>query len=331
MAVTYISWAPHCSRSDTTARELQGVSHMVYWARLGSRPSTIWIKYLGQALRTWRILLREKPDAVFVMTPPIFAGIIVFPYCAIRRIPFVIDAHTAAFLGPRWRYFQKLQHWLCRRAATTIVTNTHLAQLVADHGSDATILADVPVKYPRAASSLPKDGFSVGVICSFDYDEPVEVIWDAARRLPEVRFLVTGDPRKLEKGTQAALPPNLQLTGFLDDAAYGELLRGVDVVMAVTDGKHKMLRGAYEAIYEGTPIVISDSPMLRAEFDKGAILVENSGEQFAAAIMEMRNNPAKYRREASDLRQRKQQRWQQNKDLLLSKIGKGSGVHVSQG
>src|SRR5262245_29371383 len=27
--ITYISWAPHCSRSDHTARELGGTSHMV--------------------------------------------------------------------------------------------------------------------------------------------------------------------------------------------------------------------------------------------------------------------------------------------------------------
>ncbi len=328
MAVTYVSWAPHCSRSDTTARELGGVSHLVYLGRLGSRPSTVLLKYLGQAFSTWRILLREKPDAVFVMTPPVVAGLVVYPYCAIRRIPFVLDAHTAAFLGPRWRRFQRLQHWLCRRAATTIVTNTHLSQLLAEHGSDATILADVPVKYPLTAAPFDKERFTVGVICSFDYDEPIDVVWETARLLPDVQFLVTGNPAKLEDRLRSNLPGNLRLTGFLDDAAYGQLLREADAIMAVTDGQHKMLRGAYEAIYEGTPIVISESPMLRAEFDKGAILVGNSGEQFAAAIEELRRDPQRYRREAQELRQRKQKRWQENKALLLSKIGKESPVNV---
>ena len=330
MAVTYISWAPHCSRSDTTARELEGVSHMVYLSRLGSRPSTVWIKYLGQALRTWWILLRDRPEAVFVMTPPVVAGMVVFPYCAMRRIPFVVDAHTAAFLGPRWRHFQRLQHWLCRRAATTIVTNTHLAALLARNGSDATILADVPVKYPESTAPFDKSTFSVAVICSFDYDEPVEIIWDAARALPDVKFLVTGDPVKLSPALRDNVPGNLQLTGFLDNAAYGQLLREANVVMAVTDGKHKMLRGAYEAIYEGTPIVISDSPMLREEFDTGAILVENDAGLFAAAISEVQNNLEKYRRDARELRERKRKRWQRNKDLLLAKIGKESRANAGQ-
>ena len=57
--------------------------------------------------------------------------------------------------------------------------------------------------------------------------------------------------------------------------------------MALTTGKHKMLRAAYEAIYQGTPIIISDSPMLKEEFRRGAILVENSAEAIAAAVREM--------------------------------------------
>ena len=320
MGVTYISWAPHCSRSDYTARELQGVSHMVYWARLGSRPATVWIKYLGQAIRTWRILLRDKPDAVFVMSPPVVAGAVVFPYCALRGIPFVVDAHTGAFLDRRWRHFQRLQHWLCRRAATTIVTNTHLANRLAEQGADTTILPDVPVKYPPATSALEKTGFTIAVICSFDYDEPVDVILDTARALPDVTFLVTGDPRKLER-LQLQLPGNLRLTGFLDNAAYGQLLRDADVVMALTTGRHKMLRAAYEAIYQGTPIIISDSPMLREEFDTAAILVDNSPATIAAAVRELQRNQEKYRGQVRELRQRKERRWERTKQLLLSKIG----------
>jgi glycosyltransferase involved in cell wall biosynthesis len=301
---------------------------MVYLEQLGSRPSTILFKYLGQAIQTWRILLRDKPEAVFVMTPPVIAGLVVYPYCLLRGIPFVIDAHTAAFLGPRWQRFQGLQHWLCRRAATTIVTNTHLEALLAKHGSDATILADVPVKYPEAQTRFVKSAFLVAVICSFDYDEPVDVVWDTARALPDVQFQVTGDPVKLPPQLRDNVPANLTLTGFLDNARYGQLLREADVVMAVTDGKHKMLRGAYEAIYEGTPIVISESPMLRAEFDTGAILVENDAAEFAAAIRRIQADPETFGQQALVLRDRKRQRWERMKEQLLRKIGKEAVVHV---
>ena len=323
MPITYISWAPHCSRSDYTARELQGTSHMVYWAALGSRPATVLLKYVGQAFRTWSILVRERPDAVFVMSPPVVAGLVVYPYCALRRVPMVIDAHTGAFLDRRWRHFQRLQRWLCRRAVTTIVTNTHLEAMLAKIGADATIVPDVPVKYPESERPFDKDGFLVAVVCSFDYDEPVQLILDTARALPDVKFAVTGDPRKVES-MQAQFPPNLSLTGFLDNAAYGQLLRGADVVMALTTGKHKMLRAAYEAIYQGTPIIISESPMLRAEFSTGGLVVQNNVDDIVAALRRVQGNLEHYRAEAAELRTAKEHRWKATRELLLTKVRNGT-------
>jgi glycosyltransferase involved in cell wall biosynthesis len=246
---------------------------------------------------------------------------VVFPYCAIRRIPFVVDAHTGAFLDPRWRVIQPLQRWLCRRAATTIITNMHLASMLSEFGADWTMLPDVPVKYPGSAPTFAGRGFLIAVICSFDYDEPVEVILETARMLPDVTFLLTGDPRKVEHLTPQ-FPHNLRLTGFLDNAAYGQLLRDAHVVMALTTGKHKMLRAAYEAIYQGTPIIISESPMLRDEFGSGAILVENSTDQIAAAVRRMQADLDTYRQQALALREAKQRRWDRNKALLLTKIGR---------
>jgi glycosyltransferase involved in cell wall biosynthesis len=261
------------------------------------------------------------------MSPPFAAGLAVYPYCAIRRIPFVVDAHTGAFLDPRWRFVQPLQRWLCRKAATTIITNTHLAGMIADFGADWTMLPDVPVKYRGSRSPFSASGFLIAVICSFDYDEPVGVMIETARLLPGVTFLVTGDPSKVEH-LQPQFPPNLRLTGFLDNAAYGQLLRDANVVMALTTGKHKMLRAAYEAIYQGTPIIISDSPMLREEFGSGGILVDNTADQIAAAIRQMQENQDMYRRQALELRDAKQRRWEKNKALLKTKIGEEAIVNA---
>jgi glycosyltransferase involved in cell wall biosynthesis len=330
MAVTYISWAPHCSRSDYTARELGGESHMVYAGSLGSRPATVWLKYLTQAFRTWRVLLRGRPEAVFVMSPPVVAGLVVLPYCRLWRVPFVVDAHTGAFLNPRWRHFQGLQRWLCRLAATTIVSNTQLAGLVASFGADATILPDVPVRYPEAAalpaSRTAEGQFRVAAVCSFDYDEPVDILFDAARALPDVQFSVTGNPKKVEH-LRARLPENVTLTGFLDTAAYGRLLQDADTVIALTTGQQTMLRAAYEAVYQGTPVIVSDSPVLREEFGDGGIVVRNAVEDIVRAVGAMRQDTGTYRTRVLALRERKERRWAANREMLLAKIGQlGSGA-----
>ena len=133
---------------------------MVYRRSLGSRPATVWLKYLAQAADTFRILRAERPNAVFVMSPPVFAVITVWLWSRLHRVPYVVDAHTAAFLHPRWRYFQSLHNALCRRAATTIVTNEYLGRvhLVLDsltrNRSDAALIrVSVPFDDDPAAAT----------------------------------------------------------------------------------------------------------------------------------------------------------------------------------
>ena len=309
MTITYISWAEHCSRSDHTARELGGASHMVYLGWLGSHPLTVAFKYAGQALRTWGILLRERPRAVFVMAPPVFAVVTVWLYAVVRRIPFVLDAHTAAFAHPRWARWQWLQRALSKRAATTIVTNEHLAAFVRGAGGRAILVPDVPVRFSTIQPLERTTEFLVAVVCSFNYDEPVAEMLAAARALPDVQFRVTGNPRHLSAELKRDLPGNVRLTGIWPDAAYGGLLTSADVVMTLTTRDHTMLRAAYEAIYQGTPVIVSDWPLLRTAFDDGAIHVDNSTTAIVGAVRRMRAAHAQFRAGAAELRQRKLERW----------------------
>lgn len=320
MAITYISWAANCSRSDHTARELGGVSHMVYWESLGSRRSTVWLKYIGQAFRTWRILASERPSAVFVMTPPVFAPLVAWLYCATHRCALVLDAHTAAFLHPRWRYLQGLQFWLCRRARTTIVHNEHLRALVESHGGHATVVPDIPVRFQDMEAYPLAPGFNVAVVCSFNPDEPTANILTAARRLPDVQFHVTGNPNALRADLKAQLPPNVRLTGFLSTGAYASLISHADAVMTLTTRDHTMLRGAWEAIYQSTPVIISNWNVLREAFDMGAVHVDNTPEDIVRAVERLRRDYAGFREGARALRLRKEQRWLRTRDELQTLV-----------
>ena len=318
--VTYVSWAESCSRSDHTARELGGRSHMIYLPQFGSRGSTVLFKYLGQWVRTARVLREERPDAAFVMTPPVFAALPAFWYAWRHNKQVVLDAHTAAFLHPRWRRLQWLQRTLCRRAATTLVHNEHLADVVRGWGAHATVVPDVPIVYPSIERFDKPEAFTVAVVCSFNYDEPLEAIFDAARALPDVRFFVTGNPKHLRSDLAAALPPNVTLTGFLSVPAYGGLLSGADVVMSLTTRDHTMLRGAYEAVYQGTPVIVSDWPLLRTAFDEGAVHVDNSAMQIAAGVRTIQSNIELFRLRAGQLRARKQQRWRATRSAVVGRL-----------
>ena len=298
---------------------------MVYAGWLGSHPATIGVKYATQAWQTWRLLDRERPDVVFVMSPPVFAAIPALVYAWRRRAAFVIDAHTCAFVLRRWKPFLWLQRWLCRLAITTLVTNEHLASLVREAGGNATIVPDVPVVFDH---DTPSDvsGFHVVVVSSFDVDEPVAAILEAAARVPDVPFFITGDSSGLEPRLAASRPPNVTFTGFLDEKAYGRLVSGASVVLDLTSEDHTMLRGAYEAVYQGVPVIVSDWPILREAFPFGASHVDNTAEAIAAAVVAMREDRARYRADAGRLREEKLRRWEQTRRSIIERLQPDVGV-----
>jgi glycosyltransferase involved in cell wall biosynthesis len=266
------------------------------------------------------VLRRERPDAVFVMTPPVFAALPAFWYAFRHGKQVVLDAHSAAFLLPRWRSFQWLQRWMCRRATTTLVSNQHLAQLVRDAGGHAILVPDVPIVFPSGGDVTTPSSFTVAVVCSFDKDEPLTAIFDAAERLPDVRFFVTGNPRALAAEHKARLSPNVTLTGFLSTQAYGHLISSAGAVLVLTTLNHTMLRGAYEAIYQGTPVIVSDWPILREAFPQGATYADNTAGGIISAITTVQSSPDAYRAGAALLREAKLARWQATKASILARI-----------
>ena len=318
--ITCISWADSCSRSDHLARELGGTSHMVYASWLGSRPSTILFKYAVQWAMTVALLRREQPDVVFVMTPPLFAALPVFWYAWRRQRIMVIDAHTCAFVLPRWRMFQWLQRLLCRRAVTTLVTNRYLGELLEQAGARVTIVPDVPVVFPDRQTFPRSAAFTVAAVCSFDRDEPLEALFAAAARLREVRFYVTGDPRSLPARERASMPGNVTLTGFLSTPAYGGLITDADVVIDLTTFDHTMLRGAYEAIYQGTPVIVSDWPVLREAFPEGAVHVDNTADAIVNAVRTVERDLDTYRAQARRLRAAKLAQWTSTRHRILDVV-----------
>jgi hypothetical protein len=320
IAIIYISWAENCSRSDQTARELGGKSYMVYLPKLGSHPLTVPVKYLGQFFMTLKILWREQPTAVFVMSPPLIAALPVMLFKILWRVNLVLDCHTAAFKHPRWKRLQWLQHLLERKAVTNIVHNDHLAELVRSNGANAIVVSDVPVIYSTNELYEITDRFSVAVVCSFNADEPIAEIFEAARRLPDVQFYMTGNTKHLSRALADNRPTNVKLTGFISDAAYGSLLSRASVVMSLTKRDHTMLRGAWEAIYQATPVVVSDWPCLRQAFEMGAQFADNSPTGIAAAIVQCRDDYAALRAQASAARDQRLHKWQQIKHQLLEKV-----------
>ena len=304
----FIAWTRYNRRSDLLAQHLGARMHHLPYGRHGALLQAP-LRYLVLAIRTWRILRRERPDVVFVQNPPIFCVLTVWCYAWLHGARYVIDSHTAAFLSPKWRWSLGLHRWLSRRAVTTIVTNRQLRDLVAGWGCHTSVIGFTPASYP-AGDAFPLAGsFNVGVVSTGAEDEPLDVVFEAARGLPDVMFYVSGDTRRVDPAVLAHKPANCQLTGYLPYGQYVGLLRGVDVVIDLTTRDHTLLLGAFEAVSLGTPLIISDWPVLRDYFSEGAIHIPNTVEGIRAGVRQAQQERAALRAAIVRLRDQLDRDW----------------------
>ncbi|NWE37264.1 glycosyltransferase family 1 protein, partial [Pseudomonas gingeri] len=136
------------------------------------------------------------------------------------------------------------------------------------------ILEDLPCDFQAAPASERQTPY-VLFPCSFDIDEPIEVVINAAREMPGVDFLITGKHQgKLSEALVASLPENIQLTGFLSKATFEQLLCNANVVLGLTTRDNVQLSVANEAVSAGRPMALSNTPVLRSLFSEAAVFVD---------------------------------------------------------
>lgn len=302
--VSFVTWYPSCRRSDALAERLGGLSHLIHFFEF-KRPMYAPAKYILQAATTFQRLLRDRPDVVFVASPPVFAVVAVWAYARLSGTPYIIDAHTGVFDDPRWTWLSPISRFLSRSALATVVTNRELADRVRAWGAKALIIGDVPVRFPDVPPADLGGGLHVVVINTFSQDEPVTEVIEAARLVPHARFHITGNPRHARNVWNGTLPPNARFTGWLSDEEYAALLGAANMVVTLTTHDHTMQRGGYEAMAIGKPLITSDWPLLRETFSRGTLHVDNTAPGIAAAI---RRASFEQMRLATEMRQLRRER-----------------------
>ena len=285
MKIVFLAWEKYHARTERLAHALGAQAH--YQHRLGRvKGARLLAKYALQALDTVKVLLRERPEAVLVQVPPVFPALLAVGYAGLRpgtRV--ILDAHSGAFLSRKWRWSLPLLRWCTRRARLTLVHMPSLLPVVQAWGARTMELGYVFEPEPPARAAYPLGpGHHIAVPCSFNADEPVSLIFQAAANTPDTHFHLTGDARRLPAALLARKPANVHLTGYLTVPAYQGLLRQADAVLALTTQDQTFQTGGAEAAWLGRPLIISDWPELRRVFAHGAVFVPHTPEGLADGV-----------------------------------------------
>jgi glycosyltransferase involved in cell wall biosynthesis len=316
-----VAWAAFQPRTVRLAAELEGQSFFVSSTRLARSAALLPLRYLSAAYRTWSLLERHRPRRVLVITPPVVAPLVSWAWCAWRGRLLVVDCHTGAFHSRRWAWARPLHRWVLRRARAVLVHTDDALALVTSWGAPALLVPDdLPVPEEATVTSAA-EGPVVLVAGSFDANEPVDVVLDAIRLVPEVDVRLTGDPELLAPELRRAAPPNAVFTGFLPYSDFLGELMAADVVAAFSSDPQIMNRAAFEAVGLGRPLVLSNLPALRGRFGDAAVFSDNLPQQMAQAMRRALLEKVQLAARSSELAIRLREQREGSLEQLRSRLG----------
>ena len=284
--VTAVAWARFQPRTVALASALEGRARFVSGGIAGTALATRPLSYLSNSVRTWRLLSRDDPHTVVVITPPVFAPLAVSLWCALHGRKLVVDCHTGAFHSGKWAWARPIHRWLLRHAKVALLHTEDAEALVTGWGARALLLPDDLPDVEEADDVQPPSGTSRRVLVagSFDGNEPVAEAIAAAAHLPDVEFRYTGDSGLVPSKVRAEASPNAVFTGYLPYRVFLGELQSADVVACFSTDPQIMNRAAFEAVGLGRPLVLSDLAGLRARFGSAALFCANDPAAMAHAV-----------------------------------------------
>lgn len=322
-AVAFLVWGRVAGRAREIAHALDGEARAVWYPRLDGR--LVALRYAWSAVVTAGYLVRRRPRAVIATNPPIVPGLLGLAYARATGAALVLDSHPSAFGRKGDRVSARLlpvHAWLARRADATLVTTHEWVDVVERWGGHGIVVHEAPSSWSAGpiAGREPRRVLFVGV---FGADEPVEEVVGAARRLPTVQFDLTGDPARCPSSLRDHLPDNVRLVGYLEGEAYRRAFDAADLVLALTTEPTSVMRVAYEAVWAGRPLIVSDWPALRHAFPY-ARHVGNDAAAIADGVRASIDDFATMTAAAGEARDVQMQRWEAQAARLSAAVARRS-------
>jgi hypothetical protein len=245
-------------------------------------------EYLVKAWQSLALMLRDRPEILWVQMPPAPLLYLVFAYKTLfhPQVKLVADCHNATFRAP-WINFPGCIA-LLNRCDLVIVHNDNVAQQARELGirADRTQVLldriqalDPGAGFAELAQQLGLEAPWFLIPCSFNADEPIATILEAAGQAPDLTFVLTGNPARAKghhdlSDRPSHIPSNIKLPGFLPEAQFNALLYNANAVVGLTKLDGIQLSVASEALGCDRPMVLANTSLLQRLFPQGAIYVD---------------------------------------------------------
>lgn len=274
-----IVWLSYQRRAEVLA-PLLDCDGVTYFPHLFKSRNLRLLDYFFKLLRTTVFLLRKKPSFVILQAPPLFSALAAL----ITRTPYVVDVHNA-MVQSYWSKIPMTPTFM-RRAAVLIAHNFEVVELIQKEFPQSKVVTISDPVAMIGTELIPRSNETILFICSFDRDEPLKLIIEVIEALPEFKFTITANVRRLPPELQVRYLAckNLHLVGFLSIEAYQSLLCSCKAAVVLSVLPSVQPSGAVEALSSNTPLIVSRSSLTTSLFGDWAILVDNELGSLVKAI-----------------------------------------------
>jgi glycosyltransferase involved in cell wall biosynthesis len=254
--------------------------------------------YIIKAVISLMILIKTKPKFIFIQLAPTPLLYIVSAYCAITKSKYIADCHNTMIYDSHWIKWPFAKP-LLSRSIIMIVHNQDVLAHANSIGLRAVVVQDPLPKIDVTENieiirgiHIYKDSYVI-VPCSMAEDEPIEDVFDAARKVSNTLFVFTWYSEKISKRIIEKAPENICFSGYLEEPEFNLLYSKANAALVLTTREGTQPSGAAEAISLGIPLVISDIETTRHFYKDAPVYVRNDSDSIAEGVRNALGNNAK--------------------------------------
>jgi glycosyltransferase involved in cell wall biosynthesis len=278
--ILLVAWAPSSPTFVDLARLLNG--RVVYLNVLFGKRWAAPLRYILLAVRTFGLLRRERPSAVFAQNPPIFCPLIVIATRRTMSFRLIVDHHAVwsvkSIRTPILsNLINGLERFVVRRADANITPNNNWTRQFQQMGArNAFTYHDFLGKRtttstkatPSLLDRLPPHRFLVIAAHGGHPEELLEEEVAAVRDLHDYVLVITGRRDKIgHRLAKLNLSGNVVYAGYLDQEDYEALKRAADVALSLSDEPNTVPHAIHEFLSYGVPTIILKDDLLRSIFN----------------------------------------------------------------
>lgn len=305
----FIIWKVYQRRAESLAENLDLDIRYVHYSWEEKSKVHKLFSYILKSISTILILVREKPNFLFIQLPPTPLLYIVNIYKNFTGSEFIADCHNAMIDGP-WRKLPFAVSCL-KKSKAVLVHNADISTMAKKFNIDTTVSKDpLPYVEEKLDVSNVLDKFQlvskkyILAPWNFASDEPLEELMQAAKLTPDIIYVATWFTERLSEDIKSIAPENVVFTGYLEKIDFNYLIAHAGAIIALTYREGTQPSSASEAIAFKVPLIISSIKTAKLLYGPNVIYVDNNPESISDGAQEAILNNSKWRSEISSLKEK---------------------------